>query len=122
MPGRTVGERIAKARQDIGISQTLLARRAGLSPGAISLLESGASKSLASENVFPIADALNVSARWLLTGRSPRPIDGATPLPHENADVMLLARHLATLDSEKVQAVMLLLGGKLLPSDIRSRR
>ena len=110
MPTSSLGERIIETRQKLGIFKAELARRASLSSAAVGFLESGSSKSIAGENLFPIADALNVSARWLITGRQPKPIDGGIPNHQEREDVVLLARHLATLEPEKIEAAMILLG------------
>lgn len=110
MPALSLGERIIEARQKQGMTKAELARKASLSSAAIGFLESGSSKSIAGENLFPISDALNVSARWLITGRQPKPIDGAVPSIQEREEVVLLARHLATLEPEKIEAAMILLG------------
>lgn len=62
----TIGSRIKKVREAIGISQDALAKKAGVSQVIISKLESG--KALESRKAGAIAAALNVSAQWLTTG------------------------------------------------------
>ncbi len=62
------GERLREARVLRKLSQGELADKVGLTQSAISALESGASKKASADNLFVIADALRVSARWLATG------------------------------------------------------
>lgn len=107
-----LNERLSSARNSMGMTKADLARKTGLSNAAIGFLESGESRDITGANVFPIADALNVSARWLLTGKEPKPIDGPTQPEYEREDVLQLARHLSTLDIDRLQAIMLLLGIK----------
>lgn len=63
---KTLGERLRAARDAKQISQQELARRAGVSPGAIGNLEAGSRKS--PRNLLAIAAALGVSPHWLETG------------------------------------------------------
>lgn len=64
----TLGCRIYLSRQTLGISRVELGALIGLTEGAIRHLEEGRSKDIGGAYVFPLADALDVSARWLLTG------------------------------------------------------
>lgn len=62
----TIGTRIKSARRDANISQEELARRVGVSQGAIGHLESGRTRN--THLLVRIASALGVSAEWLETG------------------------------------------------------
>lgn len=69
--GETQGERLKRARLAKGLSQPALAQLAKISKSAVSQLESGDSKSLHSKNLYPVANTLGVSAKWLATGDGP---------------------------------------------------
>lgn len=62
----TLGERLAKARDRAGMSQSDLARKAGVSQSTIGNLEAGIRKR--PRDLLPIARALHVSPDWLATG------------------------------------------------------
>lgn len=62
----TIGTRIKNARRDANISQEELARRVGVSQGAIGHLESGRTRN--THLLVRIASTLGVSAEWLETG------------------------------------------------------
>ena len=64
----SIGQRIAAARAAKNLSQTDLARIAGVTPSAINQIESGLTKSPKIELVFALADALDVDARTLTFG------------------------------------------------------
>lgn len=103
-----VGTRIKAAREVIGMTRAQLSRATGLTQSALHQLENGDSKGVAGENVFPIADALKISARWLLTGVDAIPVDGVEmQMSH---DIRTLAMHLSTLDQDRVNAAMTLFG------------
>lgn len=105
-----LGARITEARKRKGLSRAALAKRVDLTSTAIMFLETGKSKDLAGANVFPMADALGVSARWLLTG-----VEG-DDAPHEtqhDAAVLRLSRLLAVVDEERLHAVMTLLNVRI---------
>lgn len=55
-----------------------LARRVGLTRGAVAHWGTGGARGLALSHVHPVADALRCEARWLLTGTGPEEIP--TPL------------------------------------------
>lgn len=57
------GEKIRIARERVGLSQTQLGEKAGLSQKAISKLEVGGSDN--SRQIVNIAEALNVKPEWL---------------------------------------------------------
>ncbi|MFZ3485740.1 XRE family transcriptional regulator [Sphingomonas sp. 3-13AW] len=72
------GERIAERRAAKGLSQTQLARSAGVSQATIGKLESGISSG--SSHLHKIARALGTSAAYL-AGETDDPSEGAVPLP-----------------------------------------
>lgn len=80
---RTLAERIRSARIEAGIDEPAeLARRAGVKPAAAYQWESGDIKSLKAETAIALADALNVSVRWLVTGKGkPSAIPEGAPAP-----------------------------------------
>ncbi len=63
----TLGQRLKRARQQVRLSQRALARHSGLSQQLISKLENGLIES--TTEIFPLAAALRVDARWLATGQ-----------------------------------------------------
>ena len=65
------GERLELARKAAGLSQSALARAIGVTPSAISQIEAGGTKKPSSENLLPIADALDVNTQWLISGNGP---------------------------------------------------
>jgi transcriptional regulator with XRE-family HTH domain len=68
--GMTIGERIRSTRKEIGMGQTELGKKAGMSQSALSEVENGDS---ASTSKLPsIAAALGVNALWLETGKGPK--------------------------------------------------
>lgn len=64
----TLGERLRQARKDAQLSQSALAEAAGVTKQAISKIEHDLTSSPATSTLEPIARALQVSLRWLLTG------------------------------------------------------
>lgn len=63
-----MGKRIVSRRKQLGLSQEELAEIADVSPQMISTAERG-SKSILSENLLKLSDALGVTADYLLTGK-----------------------------------------------------
>lgn len=64
----SVSQRIIKRREELGFSQSELARRAGLKPPAISQYESGA-RTPSYEAVIKLSNALSLSADYLMSGK-----------------------------------------------------
>ena len=62
----TFGERLKAAREAADFTQAQLAKAAGCRQGAISRWENAAQPR--PHHLAPLADALGVSVRWLLTG------------------------------------------------------
>ncbi len=67
----TVAERIGRCRKALGMSKANLAKQAGLPRATITHIEQRRSNGLSTITLVKIADALNVSADFLL-GRNSR--------------------------------------------------
>lgn len=85
----TIGDRIARVRKALGLTQEEVAAAAGIKASAISQAESGKSKSIKAENLFPIAAILDKDPEWLVTGKgSEKPLRGIVQsiieLPDDN--------------------------------------
>lgn len=72
LAGRTIGERIAAARELAGLNAAQLATLIGVSRSAVSLWESETTVTLKAENAFSIETETGISARWILTGEGPK--------------------------------------------------
>ncbi len=106
----TFADRFSEARKAAGFTQEYLANLCGLTKGAISQYELG-HNSVAGENVFKLADALHVSARWLMTGAGSVTSLNDEPVPAGRVD--RIAKHLAGLPDERLDALGVVLGIKL---------
>jgi transcriptional regulator with XRE-family HTH domain len=85
----TIGDRIKRVREELGLTQKQVGEAAGISSSAVSQIESGNSTTLKPENLFPIAEILGKDAEWLVTGKgNERPLRGIvqaiTELPDDN--------------------------------------
>jgi transcriptional regulator with XRE-family HTH domain len=67
--------RLKQARLEAKLNQPALAKMAGLTKSAINQLEGGGAREPKAENLFALADALRVDARWLATGKALRYAD-----------------------------------------------
>lgn len=65
---QTLGDRIRAKRRELNISQIELAKKVGITQGALSHLESGRNET--SKELPQIALALGVDVHWLLTGQN----------------------------------------------------
>lgn len=74
---QTVGQRLRAARLLLGISQSQVAARAGVSQVSIQHLESGRNEN--SRHLIHLAEAVGVRPEWLLTGKNP--MTANTPQP-----------------------------------------
>ena len=84
-----MGTRLRIAREAKDWSQSELARRAGVDQTTISSLELKKSTVSRADVLFMLADALQVSPRWLATGvgpMAPMPTDSADALPELTAE------------------------------------
>ena len=98
----TLGERICKARDAVGLSTAQLARRLGIKTSTLQGWESDRSEPRSNKLVL-LAGILNVSPTWLLVGR------GAAPL-HEDDDAASLENVRIALDRIQNQALSLVEG------------
>lgn len=75
----TLGENIVKQREVIKVSQTELAKMAGVDVTMLSAIESGARENLTLRTICKIAAALGVSASALLGGVDTRKLFSGNP-------------------------------------------
>lgn len=81
---KTLGGRIAYARKALDLTQSELAKRAGIGQSSIALLESGSTK--APKRALVLAKALQVPLEWLMHGETVEPTElrlGTTPVPEK---------------------------------------
>ena len=106
---KTLGARTLYARKLRGLTQPFVADRSGISKGGISQIENDQIQTVNSEILFPLADCLGVSARWLATGEgdlgagNDDPRIQAEPLRDE------VLKKVAGFSTEKIKAPALLL-------------
>jgi phage repressor protein C with HTH and peptisase S24 domain len=82
----SLAERLKEARQDAQLSQSELARRAGVSQSTINNIESR--RNNGSKYLFAIADALGLNPGWLADGVGPKhPSDTALEETEEEYDL-----------------------------------
>lgn len=62
-----IGKRITERRKKLGMTQEMLAEKGDLTPQFVSYAESG-KRAMRPENVIKLANTLEVSADYLLTG------------------------------------------------------
>lgn len=86
---KTFPERLLHARTRAGLSQTSLAKKAGVSAGAIGNYEAGAREM--PRDVLSLASALGVRPEWLTTGKGPmnRELPTSAAHPLSLADISL---------------------------------
>ena len=78
-----------QARKAANLNQSQLARMAGITPSAISQIESGQSKKPSADNLLPLARALGINPEWLVTGKGDR--HQRSPVQARIADAMKTA-------------------------------
>jgi transcriptional regulator with XRE-family HTH domain len=69
---KSLGQRVAWARERLGLSQSDLTRKAGMTQSAIGNIEAGIRTR--PRQLLELAQALNVSQGWLLTGTETTPL------------------------------------------------
>lgn len=79
----TVGSRLKAARLLLGLSQSQVADRAGLSQVSIQHLESGRNEN--SRHLVNVAKAVGVRPEWLFTGANPM-VEGPISIPRPSPD------------------------------------
>ncbi|MDX8402516.1 MAG: helix-turn-helix transcriptional regulator, partial [Mariprofundaceae bacterium] len=98
----TFGERLKKERNERGLTQSALAKKAGVTKATISALELGYSKQASAEVLLKLSRALGVNPEWLVTGKGPRRIEPSADgqaLPEDARELAL--KYLALSDSQK---------------------
>ena len=75
----TLGEKIVKRREKMGLSQTAFAKLAGVDATMLSCIESGARDNPTLRTVAKIAAALGISVSSLLAKVDTRAASGDTP-------------------------------------------
>ena len=86
---KTIAERLKLAREQSGLNQQELAKRAGVSQGTIGNIESGLRKQ--PRGLLEIAKALNVSPQWLSNGNGPMRESNIEPGPDIRGLVPLIS-------------------------------
>lgn len=99
-PMATFGEYIAQLRGEKGLSQRDLARKAGISPSAVSKLESGISEKLRAETIDAIARALHISASSLFDVYNGRAGAEAEPVVSDSEVKELVTRYMKWKEGE----------------------
>ena len=95
----TFAKRLQEARARAGITQQQLADACGLTKGAVSAWENAVTDGILAENLFCVADALHVDARWLAIGEASPSGDLAAALLALPADQQAAVR--AIIESMK---------------------
>ena len=98
-----IGERMAHARNKMGLSQPRLAAIVRLTPGAIGQYETGRNLPRP-ENLEKIAVALGVSVEWLLTGGEPDELVKAQTVAE--LDFLRAFRNVPTSQHEVLRAML----------------
>ena len=87
-----IGKRITERRKKLGLTQEALAEKGDLTPQFVSYAEAG-KRAMRPENVIKLANALEGSADYLLTGDI------------VDKDILILSKKLSTLSPEKLRIV-----------------
>ncbi len=85
------GARIRRLRESRGVGQADLARRVGVTPSTLNLIEKGRNKMVRGDTAVRLAQALNVPVEWLVFGDTREPMKPAV-------DVERLARVIAACE------------------------
>lgn len=80
----SITERITERRTELGMKSIDLAKKVGVTRGAVSQWESGKVENIRPENLIALADALEVTVRWLATGKGAK--EGLSPDAREVAE------------------------------------
>lgn len=97
---KTMGERVADAREANGWSQSELARRIGVKQQAIQQIESGETKR--SRYLADIARETGFNLEWIVNGIGPERPDSFTP---EERALVEKYRHMSEQDRKTLQEV-----------------
>lgn len=74
------GSRVQSRRKSLGLRQSELARRVGVSAASVNDWESGKTKAISGVNLLRLADALEVASDWIIEGTDPQPAPPPQPV------------------------------------------
>ena len=97
----SLSERVKKARKAAGLSQAEMSRRLGISTAAMSMIETGQTKTLKASTLTALERVTGYSGEWLVSGRGPE--KGGTSSQVDRiykALVALPPEHRARVESE----------------------
>lgn len=106
----TVGQRLRFARERAAMTQQDIADFLDLTKGSVSGIEND-KQGIQAEYLFPLADMLDVSARWLISGEGEMAGSGAHATFSPRA--IRIAKHLDALPDRTLMALQIVLGIKL---------
>ena len=81
----TLASRIIEAREALDISKAELARRVGVSRATVTMWESGQIESLRDDNLLLLAELLDISPKWLNSGKGARAVAATASADDEAA-------------------------------------
>lgn len=93
-----IGKRLKDCRNELGLNQAEFAKALGVTPGAISNLETGQSQTMSAHHVFAAAKILKVDPEWLATGKGDKL--GEKPCLRSSLESQMLARQIDMLTPE----------------------
>jgi len=93
----TFAKRLKAARLAAGLTQDQLAQGCGISNRTVSAWETGLAEGILAENLFCVADKMNVDPRWLATGHGKIP-----PIPEALTEIV---HDLEALTAEQQEAI-----------------
>ncbi len=100
----TLGDRIRKRREELGLQQVDVSRIVGIAQSSLSLIESGQTKTLRAATLMGLSKALKTNTKWIMTGRGQHETD---PLQTEQ-DQKLLEAWLALNEANRGAVLVLL--------------
>lgn len=105
-PSDSLAERIKYALSRIGMSQTDLAERVGVTKGAVNNWVIGRARSIKTELITKVARELGVDPLWLATGKGDPTARANTEIPEELALIVESLPHMRSEVRELAQAVL----------------
>lgn len=89
-PMETIGDRVRRIREKRGLSQTKLAKSAGITKEGVSAIERSTTKNPRPSTLYALADALGVPDRWLVAGGTLEVSEDAKPYGISQQDWQIL--------------------------------